>query len=213
LLVNLCGIKLLDGGERGVSKSADPRGFNKEVQLPSIAMANSQLPHSISLPACASRLFIPKSLTYCKPAPYTCSPHANFLSQTPAMSSSSPLSSPIMPDPSNITNSSQPTTMAPRDRSGGREVHIYDAKEPATVIGGLILTNGVTNANLYSMVEILVLFTSAFELQDKDETKIQRNDDPLQPGKYYINTAGKFLYRIISSSANFGVMDRDLRDQ
>jgi hypothetical protein len=87
--------------------------------------------------------------------------------------------------------------MAPRDRSRGRNVHIYDANDSATVIGGLILTNGVTKANLYSMIEILVLFTSTFELRDEDDTKIERNDDPLQPGKYYINAAGKFLCIII----------------
>jgi hypothetical protein len=43
------------------------------------------------------------------------------------------------------------------------------------------------------MVEILVLFTSGFELHDGDNTKIERNDDPLQPGSYYINAAGKYL--------------------
>jgi HNH endonuclease len=82
--------------------------------------------------------------------------------------------------------------MAPRDRSRGRDVHIYSIKDPATVLCGLILTNGVTNANLYSMVEILVLFTSTFELHDENEAKIQRNDEPLQPGKYYIHTVGNF---------------------
>jgi hypothetical protein len=54
--------------------------------------------------------------------------------------------------------------MAPGDRSKGRDVYIYDTKERTTVIGGLILTNGITNANFYSMVEMIVLFTSNFEL-------------------------------------------------
>jgi hypothetical protein len=44
------------------------------------------------------------------------------------------------------------------------------------------------------MVEILVLFTSDFELRDEGDTKIERNDNPLQPGRYYINATGKFLY-------------------
>jgi hypothetical protein len=83
--------------------------------------------------------------------------------------------------------------MAPRDRSRGRDVHIYDLKDPTTILGGLILTNGITNTNFYSMVEILVLFMSNFELQDEGNTKIERNDEPLQPGRYYINAAGKFL--------------------
>lgn len=41
--------------------------------------------------------------------------------------------------------------MSAANRSAGREVHIYDANDPATVLGRLILTNGVTNANFYSM--------------------------------------------------------------
>jgi hypothetical protein len=83
--------------------------------------------------------------------------------------------------------------MAPRDRSKGRNVHIYDINDRTTVLGGLVLANGVTNTNFYSMVEILFLFTSSFELQDEENAKIERNDNPLQPGKYYINAAGKFL--------------------
>lgn len=81
--------------------------------------------------------------------------------------------------------------MPSRNRSLGRDVHIYDASDRTTVLGGLILTNGVTNANFYSMVEILVLFTTAFELQNEEGTKIQRTDDPLRPGNYYIHAAGK----------------------
>lgn len=77
--------------------------------------------------------------------------------------------------------------MPPRNRSLGRDVHIYDAKDPAATLGGLILTNGVTNNNFYSMVEILVIFASSFELRDGDDTKIEKNDDPLRPGKYYIH--------------------------
>jgi len=78
------------------------------------------------------------------------------------------------------------------DRSEGRDIHVYDANERTTLIGGLILTNGVTNANFYSMVEIVVLFTSNFEVRKEDDTKIERNDDPLQPGKYYIAADSSF---------------------
>lgn len=88
------------------------------------------------------------------------------------------------------------STMAPRDRSRGRNVQIYDAKDHTSVLGGLILTNGVTNANLYSMIEIVVLFTTDFEIRDEGDTKIERNDDPLQPGVYYINAIGKFRCRL-----------------
>ena len=83
--------------------------------------------------------------------------------------------------------------MPPINRSGGRNVHIYDANNPTVELGGLILSNGVTNANFYSMVEILIIFTSSFFLQDETGTRIQKNDHPLQPGKYYIVSIGKFL--------------------
>src|SRR5271155_4233040 len=48
----------------------------------------------------------------------------------------------------------------PISRSGGRNVHIYDAKKPTAVLGGLILSNGVTNANLYSMLGSFIVFES-----------------------------------------------------
>jgi hypothetical protein len=84
--------------------------------------------------------------------------------------------------------------MPPINRSGGRNVHIYDTNNPTVVLGGLILSNGVTNTNFYSMVEILIIFTSTFFLQDETGTRIQKNNYPLQPGKYYIISTGKFLY-------------------
>jgi hypothetical protein len=91
----------------------------------------------------------------------------------------------------------QSSTMPPRNRSFGRDVHIYDTNDRTTALGGLMLTNGVTNANFYSMVEILILFTRTFELQNEDGTKIQKNDDPLQPGNYYVYAAGRYLFTAI----------------
>ncbi|KAF2183590.1 hypothetical protein K469DRAFT_667810 [Zopfia rhizophila CBS 207.26] len=80
----------------------------------------------------------------------------------------------------------------PIDRSGGRNVHIYDSGDPTTVLGGLILANGVTNANFHSMMEILFVFTGTFFLQDEGSTKIEKDDHPLQPGKYFIVAADSF---------------------
>lgn len=84
--------------------------------------------------------------------------------------------------------------MSVPNRSAGRDVHIYEAKDPDTVIGGLILTNGVTNANLYSMVEIICIFDSVYFLQDEYGITIQRDGSPLHPGKYYILTSGMFSH-------------------
>ncbi|MCJ1378043.1 hypothetical protein MMC17_001139 [Xylographa soralifera] len=78
------------------------------------------------------------------------------------------------------------------DRSEGRDVHIYNAKDPTqTVLGGLHLTNGITNALFYSMIEIILVFQSTFSLQDENEVMVERDNHPLQPGKYYVN--GSFL--------------------
>lgn len=63
------------------------------------------------------------------------------------------------------------------------------------VLGGLILSNGITNANFYSMVKIIVTFTSDdFFLRDEDHTKIERDDHLLQPGKYYTVAAAGWVH-------------------
>ena len=82
------------------------------------------------------------------------------------------------------------------NRSAGRDVHIYDANDRDTVLGGLVLTNGVTNANFYSMVEIIFLIDGIFFLRDGDDIIVQRDDHPLQSGNYYIAAVGKFLTRL-----------------
>ena len=86
----------------------------------------------------------------------------------------------------------------PVDRSLGRNVFIYDANDPDKVLGGLILTNSVTNANFYAMVEIIIIFSGGFSLLNGSGTKIERNDSPLQPGNYFIDADGRLLYSISS---------------
>jgi hypothetical protein len=88
--------------------------------------------------------------------------------------------------------------MPPVNRSGGRDVHIYDNKNRTTTLGGLILSPGVTNANFYAMIRIFVEFTPrhfsrTFSLRNQSRITIQENHQPLQPGNYYIITSGKFL--------------------
>jgi hypothetical protein len=94
-------------------------------------------------------------------------------------------------------------TMPPIDRSRGRNVHIYDAKNPTIMLGGLILSNGVTNRNLYSMLDHFITYKAPEELpldeeepflRDEGGTKIEKNDHPLQPGEYYIVTTCRFLH-------------------
>ena len=72
------------------------------------------------------------------------------------------------------------------DRSLGRNVHIYDAKDRSKLLGGLMLNNGITKSNLYSMVEIWLLFDSSFSIENEAAATLERNEDPLISGKYYI---------------------------
>jgi hypothetical protein len=62
--------------------------------------------------------------------------------------------------------------MSVANRSAGRDVHIYNADDPATVLGGLILTNGITNANFHFMVEIFLFFNSDYRLRHEDGTDV-----------------------------------------
>jgi len=84
------------------------------------------------------------------------------------------------------------------DRSIGRNVHLYDAKDRGTVLGGLILTSGVTKSNFYSMVEILLLFQSSFTIGHENSATLVRNEEPLAPGKYYV--VGKPLDLILGGA-------------
>src|SRR5271154_612382 len=83
------------------------------------------------------------------------------------------------------------STMPPLNRLAGRDVHIYDNKDRTTMLGGLVLSPGVTNANFYAMIRIFVEFTPrtfsrTFSLQNQGRTTIQEDRQPLQPGNYYI---------------------------
>ena len=72
------------------------------------------------------------------------------------------------------------------DRSEGRNVHLYDARDRLTLLGGLILTNGVTKLNFYSMVEIFLLFQSYYFIEDESSVRLERSEEPLAPGNYYV---------------------------
>lgn len=82
--------------------------------------------------------------------------------------------------------------MPAANRIEGRNVHIYDARDPSKPLGGLILTDGVTNANFYAMINILFIFESRFTLRlDDDNKTVPDNCDALQQGNYQIVTTGE----------------------
>jgi hypothetical protein len=82
---------------------------------------------------------------------------------------------------------SQPkeSTMSGNNRSRGRNVHIFDESDRRTSIGGLKLptdnTNnnlaiGVTNSNLYTMIEVFVFFKHDYVLRDESNTAVEKDD-------------------------------------
>ncbi|KAG0637274.1 hypothetical protein HOY80DRAFT_1084848 [Tuber brumale] len=76
------------------------------------------------------------------------------------------------------------------DRSTWHNIHIYASENRQTVLGGLWTAGGITNANLYSMVEIICLFSDTFDLRNESEQLVERDEQQLQPGNYYIVTNG-----------------------
>ncbi len=89
--------------------------------------------------------------------------------------------------------------MPANNRSAARNVHVYDAEKPSEEeLGGLVLTNGVTNKNLYAMINIIVMIDGPYSLRhNSSDTIVPEDDAPLQPGNYYIVTTGKFLSMIL----------------
>lgn len=73
-------------------------------------------------------------------------------------------------------------------RAIDRDVFLSDLQDPATVLGGLVLAAGVTNDNLYTMVEIVFILQGTYFIQNDDGDTLPRDTRPLLPGLYLIVT-------------------------
>ena len=82
--------------------------------------------------------------------------------------------------------------MAPVDRSAWHDNIIYASDNRDKPLGGLCAAEGITNANLYSMLEIICSFTDTFTLHNNNGQLVERDGQQLQPGNYYIATNGRF---------------------
>ena len=51
----------------------------------------------------------------------------------------------------------------------------------------------MTNSNFYSMLEITYVLNKDYKLHYESGTIVQRDDNPLQPGKYFIGTGGSLM--------------------
>lgn len=74
-----------------------------------------------------------------------------------------------------------------------RNTFVYAAENPGTVLGGLSVTPGITNANFQSMLEIVCVFSDSFELYNQNGQLIEKDENQLQPDNYYIVTNGRYL--------------------
>jgi hypothetical protein len=89
------------------------------------------------------------------------------------------------------------------NRALGRDIHIYDANDPITVLGGFIRSNDITNANLYAMLEVFLFFDGNYHLQRENGTDVQRDEQALQAGNYYIITTGTRFLLATGQAVNF----------
>jgi hypothetical protein len=74
-------------------------------------------------------------------------------------------------------------------------VHIYSANDrhnpQKQALGGLILTDGITTSNFFSMLAILLVSDTPYTLENEQGITIRSTNDPLQPGNYYV--VGRFI--------------------
>jgi hypothetical protein len=75
-------------------------------------------------------------------------------------------------------------------RAIDRDVFFYDLKDLSTQLGGLVLTRGITNANFYAMINIVLVISSAYFLQNDNGDILPRDAEPLLPGNYFIVADG-----------------------
>jgi len=89
------------------------------------------------------------------------------------------------------TDQDEPACAGILARSGHRDAYIYASDAFEMLLGGLWIAKGITNANLYSMMEIFCSFSSTFSLQLHGGPLIKRDNSQLQPGSYFVVTDGK----------------------
>lgn len=99
-----------------------------------------------------------------------------------------------------------------------RNVFFFDFKDPLTLLGGLYLTPGITNANFHSMIDITVVISSSYFLQNDNGETIPRDSQPLLPGNYYIIADGTVnvsdeVFYTRTMSMTTGTRIRGFKDQ
>ena len=91
--------------------------------------------------------------------------------------------------------------MSHPDRLIRRNVHVYDFERPTDVLGGFCVVQEITHISFYAMLDIFVTNTDTtsldnggfYYLQDSSGVKVERDEQLLQPGDYYMIAAGELL--------------------
>ena len=81
--------------------------------------------------------------------------------------------------------------MAAVNRSILHNTFIYSSDDLNVLLGGLWVSEGITNANLYSMIEIFCIFSDIFNLQYHHGPVVERDNSQLQPGDCFVVTNGR----------------------
>ena len=89
------------------------------------------------------------------------------------------------------TDQARVAYMAALTRHAFRDAYIYTSDGLDTLLGGLWVAEGITNANLYSMMEIFCIFSDTFGLHYPNGKLVERDQNPLQPGDYFLATNGR----------------------
>ncbi|KAG0633967.1 hypothetical protein HOY80DRAFT_1061874 [Tuber brumale] len=80
--------------------------------------------------------------------------------------------------------------MQPLNHPPWHNIYIYASDNGSTALRGLWAAKGITNANPYFMLQVFCFFTDSFDLRNSSEHLVERDGQQLQPGNYYIVTAG-----------------------
>ncbi|KAK9490463.1 HNH endonuclease-domain-containing protein [Lipomyces doorenjongii] len=84
--------------------------------------------------------------------------------------------------------------MMTADRSEGRDVHIFAASDPQHAIGGLWRNDTITQRTFLSMLEILIVSTTSYDVYRRSpRAKVQYTDQLLEAGDYDIESEGTIV--------------------
>jgi len=67
-----------------------------------------------------------------------------------------------------------------------RDVFFSDFRDPATILGGLVLTSSVTKADFHQMIGIVLITNGPFSIQTENGDELDNNLEPLERGHYLV---------------------------